>query len=218
MTSIAHALERRTGGWLVVAGAVGVVIATGIYASAPPDASAPLPMGISIATALAASRDSVGRLTAAGTIGIIADIILVGGCLLLTRGPEISTGKRLLWLWFAISTLLFTIVDALAGQVIPNLIAPPAIDISGYAVARRLFDVMFALGVATFGLGFIAAFLAPEYRATKLRWLYLATGLLSIFAFALHLAGGNAALLLGASVSLAGLLTVHLGYRETRAA
>ena len=64
-------------------GALGVTIITGIYASAPPAASVPLPADVTIAAALAATRTASLKLTLAGSVGIVADILLIAGCVLL---------------------------------------------------------------------------------------------------------------------------------------
>lgn len=204
------------GGWLVVAGALGVVLVSGIYASAPIDASAPLPIATPMATALAATTASVGRLWLAGSIGLIADILLIGGCfvLLLREGEPVL--KRLFWLWLALSTAIFFVVDALASQVIPQLVVATGDDLSAFTLARKTYDGAFALGVGTFGFGFMAAFLARESWGAILRYLSLIVSAISLIAFGLHLMGVNVPLLLGISVGLAGILGAAMGYLETR--
>lgn len=204
------------GGWLVVAGAAGVVLISGIYASAPPDASAPLPAGTSIATALAATLASVDRLRLAGSIGLVADLLLIGGCfaLMLREGEPVL--KRLFWLWLALSTAIFFGVDGLASQVIPRLATMTGDDLSAFALARMSYDGAFTLGVGAFGLAFMAAFFARESWGPLLRLASLAVGAVSLIAFGLHLLGVTVPLLLGISVGLAGILGAAMGYLETR--
>ena len=68
-------LSTKLGGWLVTIGALGVTIITGIYAAAPPAASVPLPADVTIA----ATRMASLKLTLAGSVGIVADILLIAG-------------------------------------------------------------------------------------------------------------------------------------------
>jgi len=204
------------GGWLVVAGAVGVVLISGIYASAPTDASAPLPAGTPMATALAATTASVGRLWLAGSMGFVADILLIGGCFVLMLREGEPVLKRLLWLWLALSTAIFFAVDGLASQVIPQLAVVTGDDLSAFTLARKSYDAAFALGVGTFGLAFMAAFLARESWGVVLRYLSLAVGAISLIAFGLHLWGVTVPLLMGISVGLVGILGAAMGYLETR--
>ena len=75
--------ERAIGGWLAAAGSLGVVVITAIYASVPPEASAPLPPGASFGAVLAATLTASAKRRLAGTIGIVADIVLIAGCALL---------------------------------------------------------------------------------------------------------------------------------------
>jgi hypothetical protein len=88
-------LSTKLGGWLVTIGALGVTIITGIYAAAPPAASVPLPADVPIAAALAATRTASLKLTLAGSVGIVADILLIAGCALLALREGEPAVKRL---------------------------------------------------------------------------------------------------------------------------
>jgi hypothetical protein len=202
------------GGWLVVAGALGVTVITIIYASAAIDASAPAPASISIETALAATLASTAKLRAAGTIGIVADILLIGGCALLALQTS-SLPKRLLWIWLGLSTAIFIAVDALAAQVMPAVAQSTGSDLAAFTLVKRAFDVCFSLGVFTFGAAFLAAALENE-GPRFLRAAALITGVLAVVAFALQIFGLAVPLLLGLTVGLAGILGIVFGYRETR--
>ena len=54
------------------------------------------------------------------------------------------------WFLIAISTIIFTIVDAFAGFVLPPLAAA---NETGFLAAKTAFNVLFLAGTATFGFG-----------------------------------------------------------------
>ena len=111
----------------------------------------PLPADVPIAVALAATRTASLKLTLAGSVGIVADILLIAGCALLALRDGEPAVKQLFWIGLALSTGLFIVVDGLAGQVIPTIAAMTEKDLTAFALARKSFDVAFVLGVATFG-------------------------------------------------------------------
>lgn len=201
------------GGWLVALGALGVAAITAIYASAPTAASAPLPAGTPIAEALAATVGARSQLWMAGTIGMVADVILIAGCLVLALRSGEPVTKRLFWIWLMLSTAIFFVVDGLAGAVLPELAAETGADQTAYLFARRAYDAAFALGVGTFGVGFVAAGLGST---GTWRWVTLTLGVASMGAFGLHLFGVTVPLLLGICVGIAGVLGAFSGYREAR--
>jgi hypothetical protein len=217
MTTSAQKMEGRLGGWLVAIGALGVTIITGIYASAPPAASVPLPADIPMAAALAATLASSLKLMLAGTIGIAADIILIAGCALLALRAGEPAMKRLFWIGLAVSTGLFVIVDSLAGQVIPTVAAMTTGDLTAFALARKLFDTSFALGVATFGAASLAGYAVLDWPRL-LRLASFGLGLLALGSILLHLFGVTLPILIGLCVGLAGVLGIVIGLREMRAA
>jgi hypothetical protein len=208
-------LSTKLGGWLVTIGALGVTIITGIYAATPPAASVPLPADVPIAVALAATRTASLKLTLAGSVGIVADILLIAGCALLALRDREPAVKRLFWIGIALSTGLFIVVDGLAGQVIPTIAAMTEKDLTAFALARKSFDIAFVLGVATFGAASLAAFAITDWPQL-LRFAVLGLGILAIASVALHLAGVTLPLLIGASVGLAGILGIIIGVREMR--
>ena len=210
-------LSTKLGGWLVTIGALGVTIITGIYAATPPAASVPLPADVPIAVALAATRTASLKLTLAGSVGIVADILLIAGCALLALRDREPAVKRLFWIGLALSTGLFIVVDGLAGQVIPTIAAMTEKDLTAFALARKSFDIAFVLGVATFGAASLAAFAITDWPQL-LRFAVLGLGILAIASVALHLAGVTLPELFGASVGLAGILGIIIGVREMRSA
>jgi hypothetical protein len=203
------------GGWLAVAGSFGVVVITGLYAAATPLASVPLPAGTGFAEALAASRANIGLLKAAGNIGLVADMLLIGGGVLLALRDGQTALQKLFWLWLALSTLVFVLVDGIAGQVLPRLLPVLGEDIGAYALARGLFDMSFAYGVLIFGGGLLAA-AAEAAWPRPARIVALLIGVLAVANYALHLLGLTQPLLIGISVGLAGLFGMYAGWRETR--
>ena len=185
-------------------GSAGVLLITAIYASAPSIASAPLPEGFAIDAAFKASQNAAMRLQTAGTVGLVADILLIGGGVALAMRQEPSIGQRLFWIWIAASTAVFIVVDGLAGQVMPSLLQTG--DFAGYRLARTAFDLAFVIGTATFGAALIAAWFAKPDWAFWLRSLALLGGVTAELAFLLHLTGQTIPLLFGASVGLAAVV------------
>ena len=210
-------VSTKAGGWLVAIGALGVFIITAIYASAPPVASAPLPANVPMTVALAATRLASLKLTLAGTIGIFADILLIAGCALLALRNKEPAIKRLFWIGLALSTGLFVIVDGLAGQVIPAVAAMTVNDLTAFAAVRKIFDISFLLGVATFGAASLLALSIPGW-SRFLRFAVFGLGVLAIAGVVLHFAGMTLPILIGASVGLASILGIVIGVVELRSA
>lgn len=150
----------------------------------------------------------------AGTIGLVADILLIGGGLLSALRQDRSLGQRLFWIWTALSTPIFVVVDGLAGLALPDLIA--AGDMTSYPLFRTLYDLAFVLGTATLGAGLIAAWFSEW--PLWLRGVALIVGALLLLAFGLDVGGGAPPLLFGACVGLAGLAGACLALTEWQAA
>lgn len=195
----------QRGAELVAAiGSAGVLLISAIYASAPPEASVPLPEGFALEAAFKASQGATLRLQTAGTVGLAADILLIGGGVALALRGDRSLGQRLFWIWIAASTAIFLVVDGLAGQVMPSLLQSG--DFAAWRVARTAFDLAFVIGVATFGAGLIAAWFAKPDWPLWLRALALLGGVIAELAFGLRLAGDTLPLLFGASVGFAAVV------------
>lgn len=197
-------IRQRAGELIAAIGSAGVLLISAIYASAPPEAVTPLPEGFALEAAFKASRNAAMRLQTAGTVGLVADILLIGGCAVLAIRAGSSLGQRLFWIWIGASTAIFVVVDGLAGEVMPSLLQSG--DLATYRLARGAFDLAFVIGDATFGAGLIAAWFAKSDWAAWLRSLALLGGLIAELAFVLRLAGQTIPMLFGASVGLAAVV------------
>jgi hypothetical protein len=206
--------ESVAGGWLVAAGGLGVALITAIYATTNP-VGGPLTPDLAIADVIALTGGAANRLRIAGSIGLVADILLIGGCLILALRTGEPVAKRLLWLWVMLSTAIFFVVDGLAAGVLGPIATTG--DENAMRLARLGYDIAFALGVGTFGAGLIAGFWVTGWPAA-MRILALATGLVSVATFILFLLGVVLPLVMGAMVGLAGIVAVVIGYREVRGA
>lgn len=217
--------EARIGGLLALVGSALVLLITLIYAVAGPDISTPLPHGIDIKAmffgspeVLAAARSGTFVASVAGLIGLVGDFLLIGGGLLLAMQGSASVGRRLFWIWLALSTLVFIVVDLLAGFVMLPVVLRA--DEAIYHVARAIFDAAFVTGTAIFGLGMLAGWRAGEW-VVRARLFALLVGLTSLGTVLLHVFGITLPLLFGASVGLAaiaGMLFANIELKTTTAA
>jgi hypothetical protein len=213
--------QGRVGGMLSLAGSALVLLITLIYAVAGPDISTPLPYGVDLkamflgsAELLSAARTGTFLASLAGLIGLAGDFLLIGGGLLLAMRGTASVGRRLFWIWLTLSTLVFIIVDLLAGFVmLPVLLRA---DEATYLVARAIFDAAFVTGTAIFGLGLVAGWHAGEWPLRP-RLFALLAGLVSLGTVLLHVFGITLPLLFGASVGLAAIAGILFAAIELKA-
>jgi hypothetical protein len=145
-------------------GSLGVVVTSVFYALSPVPAALPIPTP-QLAQALSGTLAGRTTLLAAGTVGIISDVIFAAGALLLMafRHPAGWPIERVGWALATMSVLIFIGVDALAAGVLTQL---AALDGAGAAFAgfKLLFDILFILGTLTTGLG-VPAILVSELKA-----------------------------------------------------
>lgn len=138
-------------------GSLGIVATSVLYALSPPAAALPaqpFDHGLALAGAIAGTR----TMFAAGTIGILFDIVLAVGALLVT--VELASRQRGVaaagWAAIVLSVVVFTFVDAIVGYVL----SPIAVLKDGAAVFagfKHLFDVLFLLATLAFGAGAVLA-------------------------------------------------------------
>jgi hypothetical protein len=149
--------NHAAGGAAVALGSLGIVITSVLYALSPPAATLPaqpFDQSLAIAGAIAGAR----TMQAAGTVGILSDIVMTVGVLLvmaelIRRGRGIAAAG---WAAIVCSVVVFTFVDAMVGYVL----APVARLKEGAAVFagfKYLFDALFLLGTLAFGAGAVLA-------------------------------------------------------------
>lgn len=143
----------RLGGAAIAIGGAGVIATSVLYSMSPPAAALPLvPLDLVAAAEGAVRGELTMRL--AGLIGVLGDVLVTGGGLLL-GAERLSRGQALAalgWFLVATSTILFAVVDALVGFVLPPVAAAAGAS-TALLAAKTLFDALFMLGTATFGIG-----------------------------------------------------------------
>lgn len=196
----------------IAAGAAGVIATSAFYGLSPPQAALPMPDPM-MAQASDAAATGAALLKAGGTIGIVSDVVLVIGALvLMARRTASKDGlERLGWAGIAVSALVFITVDAMAGYVLPEVAAIPH---SGAAFAgfKRLFDVLFVLGTLTFGAAMMAIFWnARRNGARILGTIGCLAGILATVVSCAYFVGVNLAQPIGISVAVGSVLFTLLG-------
>lgn len=152
-------------GLALALGSAGVVATSALYAISPPAAALPA-QPLDLAAALSGAVSGARTMYAAGTIGIFADVVAAAGSLLVAA--ELSRRDRgiaaLGWALVLMSIVIFTFVDAIVACLLGPLAAMKD-GAPAFAGFKRLFDVLFLLGTATFGAGALLA-LSSELRAS----------------------------------------------------
>lgn len=205
--------ERVLGGWLALVGGIGVVVITAVYATAPPLASLPLPNLVSLDQVIADNLTGAGSMRLAGALGIIFDVPLIGGAMLLAFAARGRPAMRLFWLWLALATGIFLVGDTLAAAALSDIAAISSGDNTAFLLARRIYGSAFLIGTGTFGAGFLVAYFETSLPLL-LRYAALLEGALGLVAFGLGAPGFIIVPLLGGSVGLAGILTAVFAWRE----
>ena len=153
----------RAGGAALLVGAAGVVVTSLFYGLSPPEAAMPV-APLDLKAAIAGAQRGAATMYAAGLVGVPADVVISAAGLLLGT-VEQARGRGFAsmgWFLIAVSTVLFAVVDALVGFVLPRTAAGGE---QAFLVAKSLFDVLFLAGTATFGLGAVFA-AAPHVAGT----------------------------------------------------
>ncbi|MEE9454183.1 MAG: hypothetical protein V3V13_07365 [Paracoccaceae bacterium] len=198
---------EKLAGILIMLGAAGVVIISGIYGAAPHLASVPLPANVDMHIVLETTLNARLFLQLAGNIGLLADILLVAGALLILR-TSLTTLGILFWNGILASTFLFVLVDGLAAFILPKLAEGAMLE--GFSVARYTFDFFFAFGVLIFGLAFLCRGIEMSGKA---RAVSLSIFVAASIGFALFVMNITQPLLLGLGVGGAGIYLVFIGMR-----
>jgi hypothetical protein len=217
-----HSAER-CGGLLVALGSAGVAITSACYALSP--ASTALPVVESrIPEALADAAGGASTMWAAGTAGMIGDVLFATGAVVLamhaleTRRPVAAAG----WTALAISNLVFVVVDALVGRV---LVPMAQLDTTGlsFHFAKRLFDALFVIGTFAFGVGSLLALVPGSLAPDARRWRLLTPsatilGAGAIVAAVLCLFGADLGQVLGLAITAGSLLFTIVGVQLAQSA
>ncbi|MGA2126412.1 MAG: hypothetical protein ABSG76_09695 [Xanthobacteraceae bacterium] len=196
----------------IAAGAAGVIATSAFYGLSPPQAALPMPDPMMVQASDAAATGAA-LLKAGGTIGIVSDVVLVIGALvLMARRTASEDGlERLGWAGIAVSALVFVTVDAMAGYVLPEVAVMPN-GAAAFAGFKRLFDVLFVLGTLAFGAAMMAIFWNERRSGARiLGTIGFLTGLLATIVSCAYFIGVNLAQPIGISVAVGSVLFTLLG-------
>ena len=153
------------GGWLSVVGALAVVATSALYVASPSAAAGPV-RPFDLAAAAAGAANGAATLRAAGTVGIFGDLVWAVAALLIAQ--ELGRRNRGVaaagWLGLFLSIVIFIFVDGMTGFVFPPLAAHG--NLAAFEGFRRLWDMLFQLGVIAYGVGVAAAF-GAEWTADR---------------------------------------------------
>ena len=203
----------RVAAFLVGAGALGVIVTSGFYALAGPQAALPGGAG-SVEAARAATVHAAPWMRAAGLTGMPSDVVLAIGALMLAamkrgRGAGIAVAG---WMALALAAALFVVVDAMVAFVLPAAASLTGGE-AAYAGLRALFDVLFSIGAWTAGAGALAASWSahgPEYRRRGVLWAMRLAGGVGLAANSAYLLGLPGATLIGPGVALVSVAALLL--------
>jgi hypothetical protein len=207
-------LEERPFAWpgsLLSLGALGILVTSVCYGLAPP--ATVLPGPLNLAAAIAGAQSGKGIMQLAGSVGVVGDVLLAAGAmgLALELARRGRTRGALGWILVALSAGIFTAVDAMVGFVLPQAASLASGEV--FEIAKRVFDVLFLLGMTAAGAGTLLAFgtSSPELgRTTRVGYVLGTLTLLAVAACVLGLPAGQA---VGMSVIVSVLLYGWAGVR-----
>ncbi|MDR2011888.1 MAG: hypothetical protein LBQ20_02315 [Rhodanobacter sp.] len=168
MTTSPIEQTARAGGFVLALGTAGVMVTSAFYGISPPQAALPV-IPVDFAAAASAAPRGQATMHLAGLFGVLGDVLYCAAGLLL-GAIELVRGRGFAaigWFLIAISGIVFVGVDALVGFVLAQ-----SANEAAFAAVKRLFDVLFLLGTATFGLGVLAAFAGRLRAGENARLLY----------------------------------------------
>ena len=202
------ASQRLNVGAIALAlGSAGVVVTSVLYGMSAAEVASPF-VESDMDSAVAGAIQSSGTMYAAGLVGITSNLAFTVGALVLgvqwlQRGAQVQSVG---WFILAFCTIIFTIVDALVGFVLPPMAQATGVT-SGFAMAKHLFDILFLWGTTTFGVGIVLAVAGDQFdRCAIPRVLAIPVLLIGVAAF---LSGGAG--LFGVHVNRIGGLTILFG-------
>lgn len=205
----------------VAIGAFGVVVTSAFYALSPVAAALPMP-NPSFADAL--NGMIAGRMTmiAAGTIGIISDVTLAVGTLILMvfRTPASLQLERVGWAFVTISVLIFVMVDSLSAGVLAQIATFDGAT-AAFAGFKLLFDTLFIVGTIAFGLG-LPTILMSEMRsespvlAKPLLWSGISVAAAGLVSGLLYFANVSLPQVIGISIAVGSFIFAIYGIQIAR--
>jgi hypothetical protein len=212
----------NVGGIATALGSVGVAITTLFYALSPPAAAMPH-QPLDLAGALAGAVAGATMMGAASTVGILFDIALAAGALLVAfEFARLGRGVAAAgWAMMFVSVLLFTFVDVIVGQVLVPLAAAHG-ESMAFLGFKVLFDALFLLGTVAFGSGLVLAMAAECSAGTplvakSLAYAGIIIGILGIAAAAACFVHLPLELAVGASIGLGSVLFIAIGIQLAKA-
>jgi hypothetical protein len=210
------------GGVALALGSLGITATSALYALSPPAAALPA-QPFDQAMALAGAVVGARTMFAAGTVGILSDVVAAVGAMLIV--VELVCREKAAaaagWAAIFLSIVVFTFVDAMVGYVLSPVAAMPD-GASAFTAFKRLFDVLFLLGTMAFGGGAILA-LTSEMRSPRRivnRGLAVAGSLVGsagVLASAACLAGLPLQQGVGISIGLGSAIFIVIGVQVARA-
>lgn len=212
-------------GLLSALGALGLVVANIFYGLSPVAAASPA-VPFDAGAAMKACSDGAATLRIAGAVGIFGDLVWAPAALLLAQESGRS-GRTLAaagWSTLFFAVLLFVFVDGMTGFVFPQIAASS--KVSAFEGLRRLWDMIFLLSAAAFGLGSVEIAIGELVRPARMLNRFalavlLAIGAIGILAAALCFAGVPtmtlpAGEIAGGSIGLGSLVYIPLGLLSNR--
>ena len=214
MTALGVWQTERAGGFVLALGAAAVVVTSALYGISPPDAAMPV-VPADLAAAASGAVRGHATMHLAGLVGVFGDVLISAAAILL-GGIEVARGRGIAgmgWFLIAVSTILFAVVDSIVGFVLSQ-----SANEAAFPAVKRLFDVLFLLGTATFGLGVLGALAGRLVRAGEgarvLHGLAFATGLVAVLSGAAGLLGiGVSPNILGVGIAGGSTLFTLIGVR-----
>lgn len=194
-------------------GSLGVVVVAICYALSPAEAVLPFPAPV-MPQALDGAIAGAIPMRTAGFVGVIFDVIACVGALglLLVRT---APAERLGWAAFAVSGIVFCIVDAMVGSVLPQTAAWG--DDAVFIALKRLFDILFVLGTFAFGVALVGVFASLCAEGGRiLGGAGIVVGAVGIVAALAHLSGIAVALPIGFTILIGAVFLVLFGLRIIR--
>jgi hypothetical protein len=208
-------------GWMSAAGSLSVVVVCIFYVMSPRPAANPV-QPLDVAAAMPAAVSGARTLHAAGLVGVLGDLLWAAAVLLLA-GELTRRGRGVAamgWYGLFLSILIFTLVDGMTGFVMTPLAMTG--DAAAYEGMKRLWDMLFLVGVVAYGGGVALAMGADlasgePMVARPLAGLVLAIAAVGGAAGAAGIMGAAADRIAGGSILPGAILLIPVSLQIARA-